>query len=322
MRHVCFDSYGPPSVLQLAHRDDPLPGDGQVLVEVSAAGVNFVDVFQRSGAYTVQFPFTPGFEGSGVVLQAGAGVTGVAAGDRVAWAGCPASYASHCIAAAGRLVPVPDGVSLRDAATAMVHGMTAHFLASDVVPLGPGMTCLVLAAAGGVGGLLCQLAAARGATVVGVVSQPGKEEAAQAAGATHVIVTSRERTAVRVRELTGGEGVNVVYDGVGRDTFADSLASLHPRGTLVLYGQTSGPVTAVDPQELNRQGSVFFTKPSLGHYDRTREDLLRRAAEVLRLVTDATLRLRLHAEYPLADAAAAHQALESRTVTGKLLLRP
>jgi NADPH:quinone reductase len=322
MRRVVIDGYGPPDVMKITECADPEPGDNQVLVRVSAAGVNFIDLYQRTGAYTVQFPWTPGIEGSGVVLRVGTAVSGVADGDRVAWAGCPGSYASHCLVPAERLVPVPDAISLRDAATGLVQGMTAHFLASDVVPLDETKTCLVHAAAGGVGGLLCQIAGLRGATVIGTVSHPAKEQAARAAGATHVIVYSRNHFADQVMDLTSGRGTDVVYDAVGRDTFAEGLACLRPRGTFVLYGQTSGPVEAVDPQELGRRGSLFLTKASLSHYDRTRADLLRRASEVLRLVLNGSLRLRLHGEYPLEDAPAAHEALESRTVTGKVLLRP
>jgi NADPH2:quinone reductase len=322
MRRVVFDGYGPPSVMTVVEAPDPEPGANEVLVRVAAAGVNFVDLFQRSGVYTVRFPFTPGFEGSGTVLRTGPGVTGVAEGDRVAWTGAPGSYATHCVVPAGRLVPLPDAITMDAAAAALIQGMTAHFLTSDVVPLGAGSTWLVHAAAGGVGGLLCQLAALRGATVIGTVSNEAKAKVAAEAGAGHVIDYSSGHFAERVKELTGGRGVDVVFDAVGRDTFMEGLACLRPRGTFVLYGQTSGPVDPFDPQVLNSRGSLFLTKASLGHYDTTPAEMQRRAGQVLDHVLDGRLRLRVHGTYSLDDAAAAHQALESRTALGKVLLHP
>ncbi|MBB5872702.1 NADPH2:quinone reductase [Allocatelliglobosispora scoriae] len=320
---VVFEGHGPPAVMRVVHEDLlPSPGDDEVLVRVAYAGVNFLDLYQRSGAYTVRFPFTPGIEGSGVVVAAGAGVTGVAEGDRVAWAGAPGSYASHCLIPADRIIPVPAGVGLADAATVLIQGMTAHFLAADVVPLRAGDICLVHAAAGGVGGLLTQFAALRGATVIGTVSSEAKVATALAAGAEHVIDYGREDFAERVREITGGRGVDVVYDAVGQETFERGLASLRPRGTFVLYGQTGGAVGAVDPQALNAKGSLFFTKASLSHYDRTRAAMLERAAEVFEHVMDGRLRLRVHGTYSLEQAVAAHEALEARTVIGKVLLQP
>ena len=322
MRRIVFDAYGPPAVMRLVEAAAPEPGDDQVLVRVAAAGVNFVDLLQRSGAYTVRFPWTPGIEGSGTVLRAGPAVTGVAEGDRVAWTGFPGSYASHCVVPARQLVPVPDALSLDDAAAALIQGMTAHFLASDVVPLDDTSTCLVHAAAGGVGGLLCQLATLRGASVIGTVSNPGKVQAAREAGAAHVIDYSGGHFAERVMELTGGEGVDAVYDGVGRATFTEGLTCLRPRGTFVLYGQASGPAAPLDPQVLNARGSLFLTKASLGHYDTTRAQLLHRAGEVMNLLLGGQLRLRVHNTYPLQDAPAAHEAIESRRSLGKVLLRP
>lgn len=322
MRHVVFDDYGPPGVLTVRTEATPVPGEGDVIVRVAAAGVNFVDLLQRSGAYQVTFPFTPGFEGSGVVEQVGSAVTGFAAGDRVAWSGAPGSYATHCRVPADRLVPVPDAMDLADAAAVLVQGMTAHFLATDVVAVRKGDVCLIHAAAGGVGGLLCQFAALRGATVIGTVSRPDKEAAAVAAGAEYVIDHTRADVAEQVREITEGRGVDVVYDAIGRDTIEAGLNSLRPRGTFVLYGQSGGAVDAIDPQTLNRRGSLFFTKPSLGHYDATRDSLLRRAGEVFSHVTDGRLRVRVHDTYPLERAADAHTALEARTVIGKALLRP
>jgi NADPH2:quinone reductase len=322
MRRVVVERYGPPEVMNLVEGPVPEPGEGEVLVQVSAAGVNFVDIYQRSGAYRLRFPATPGIEGSGVVSRVGAAVSGVAPGDRVAWSGVPGSYASHCVVPVHRLVPVPDQLDLGDAAAALIHGMTAHFLASDVVPLTEGSSCLVHAAAGGVGGLLCQVAAARGATVIGTVSSPAKAEVARAAGAAHVINYADGAFADRVRELTDGAGVDVVYDGVGAATFDGGLDCLRARGTFVLYGQSSGPVKLIDPQRLNANGSLYFTKASLSHYDRTRDQLLRRAGEVFGQVMAGRLRVRVHASYSLPDAAAAHRALEARATTGKVLLRP
>jgi NADPH2:quinone reductase len=321
-RRVVFDAQGPPEVMRVVETFVPEPGQDQVLASVAWAGVNFVDLLQRGGEYSVKLPMTPGMEGSGTVLRVGPGVTGVAAGDRVAWMGVPGSYTSHCVVPVQRLVPVPAAVGLDDAAAALVHGMTAHFLASDVVPLGASSTCLVHAAAGGVGGLLCQLAAARGACVIGGVSRPDKAQSALAAGARHVIDYGGGRFADRVAELTGGTGVDVVYDAVGRDVFAESLNCLRPRGTYVLYGQASGPVGPVDPQLLNARGSLFLTKASLGHYDTSREQLLRRSAQVFDLVAGGALKLRVHQKLDLRDAPAAHVALSSRETLGKILLRP
>jgi NADPH2:quinone reductase len=322
MRRVVAEAYGPPDVMRLARGPDPAPAANEVLIRVAAAGVNYIDLYQRTGAYTVAFPWTPGVEGSGIVAAVGPAVTEVAVGDRVAWAGCPGSYASHLVAQARRLVPVPAALALTDAAAALVQGMTAHFLAVDVVALDAASSCLVHAAAGGVGGLLCQLARARGATVIGTVSHPGKAPAARAAGATHVIGYAGGHFAEQVMAITGGRGVDVVYDAVGRDTFAGGLACLRPRGTFVLYGQTSGPVGPVDPQELNARGSLYLTKASLSHYDTTRAQLLHRAAAVFGHLLAGELRLRVHGVYPLADAPFAHAALESRSVLGKVLLRP
>ncbi|MEX5720034.1 quinone oxidoreductase family protein [Geodermatophilus maliterrae] len=319
-----LESQGPPSVLRAVDCELPEPGQGQVLVRVVATGVNVVDLLQRSGSYAVSLPFTPGLEGSGVVERVGPGTGGVSPGDRVAWAAPAGSYATHCLVRADRIVPVPERLPLEVAATVLVQGMTAHALATDVVPLRPGDVCLVHAAAGGVGGLLCQYAAARGATVVATASGAEKAQTALAHGARYVVDYAVDYTvedvAARVRELTGG--VDVVYDGVGRDTFAAGLSCLRPRGTFVLYGQTSGPVPPVDPQVLQAGGSLFLTKASLGAYDPTREDLLRRAATVFDDVLARRLVPRLHAAYALEEAAEAHAEIESRRSIGKLLLRP
>jgi NADPH:quinone reductase len=322
VRRIVIDAAGPSQVMRTISGPLPDPAGHEVLVTVAAAGVNVVDLYQRDGTYSVPFPWFPGFEGSGVVLRTGSAVTDFAAGDRVAWAGAPGSYATHCTVPAQRLVPVPDGLSLTDAAAVLVQGMTAHFLAHDVVPLHPGDSVLVHAAAGGVGGLLCQLAAARGVTVIGTVSHRSKADAARRSGADHVVDYGAGGFAEQVRNLTGGKGVDVVYDAVGKGTFAEGLDCLRPRGTFVLYGQTGGAVDAVAPQALNSRGSLFFTKASLGHYDTTREQMLERAGAVFSLVQEGALRVRVHDSRPLDEAATAHDALQSRTTLGKLLLVP
>ncbi|MFC5183317.1 quinone oxidoreductase family protein [Actinomadura harenae] len=320
MRRIVLERQGPPDVMRVADAAEPEPGDGEVLVRVTVSGVNVVDLFQRSGAYRVALPFTPGMEGAGVVLRTGPGVTGVRPGARVGWAVPSASYATHCAVPADRLIPLPDDVTDEDAVAALVQGMTAHMLAVDVVPLKEGDTCLVHAAGGGVGGLLCRLAVLRGARVIGTASGPAKAKAAEESGAGDVVDYSDGVFADRVLALTGGRGVDVVYDAVGRDTFDQGLACLRPRGTFVSYGQTGGPVGAVDLGAL--QGSLFLTKPSLGRYDRTPELVRRRAAAVLGLVREGTLRPRVHGVHALEDAPAAHRAVESREAAGKVLLSP
>ncbi|WP_243709258.1 quinone oxidoreductase [Micromonospora sp. 15K316] len=322
MRRVALDTYGPPEVLTLRDSELPQVSAGEVLVRVAAAGVNVVDLYQRSGLYSVPLPFTPGIEGGGTVLRIGADVAGVAVGDRVAWMGQPGGYATHCVVPAARLVPVPDDMSLVDAASILIHGMTAHVLITDVYPLTDGAVCLVHSAAGGVGGLLCQLAARRGATVIGTVSRDDKIPAALAAGAHHVVNYRTTAFPARVREITGGRGADVVYDAVGRDTFADGLTCLRPAGAMVLYGQAGGPVDPVDPQLLNSYGSLFLTKASLSHYDRTPERTRSRASAVFNDVLAGRLRVRVHAVFPLAAAAAAHEELASRRTLGKILLVP
>jgi NADPH2:quinone reductase len=305
--------------------DVPEPGAGEVRVRVAAAGVNFIDTYQRSGAYPMSLPFTPGSEAAGTVDALGSGVDGVAdmdVGGRVAYAGVLGAYAEQAVVPADRLVPIPDGVDLPDAAAAMLQGMTAHYLASSTVPLGEGDRVLVHAAAGGVGLLLTQIAKRRGATVYGTVSTEEKAELARDAGADEVIRYTQTDFRAAVLDLTGGRGVDVVYDSVGATTFDDSLASLRPRGHLVLFGQSSGAVEAFDPQRLNSGGSLYLTRPSLGHYVADRAELLQRAGEVLGWVADGTLRLRIGETHPLEDAGTAHARLEARRTTGKVLLIP
>jgi NADPH2:quinone reductase len=319
---VRVNAAGGADALKYEQVADPTPGPGQALVRVEAAGVNFIDVYQRSGLYRVQYPFVPGQEGAGTVLAVAPGVTTVSAGDIVAWAGPPGSYAQLCVVQADRLVQLPAGVTTRQAAAAMLQGITAHYLTTSTYPLRAGETCLVHAAAGGVGQLLCQMARMRGARVIGTVGSQAKIATAKEAGADDVIVYTDEDFEAETRRLTGGKGVQVVYDSVGRTTFDASLRCLAPRGVMVLYGQSSGPVPPFDPQILNQRGSLFLTRPSIGHHTASRTELLARAGDVLGWVAERRLRLRVDLELPLAQAAEAHRRLEARATTGKVLLLP
>lgn len=327
MHAIVATAPGGPEVLSPVELADPTPGPGELAVQVAAAGVNFIDTYRRSGLYPMPYPHVVGSEGAGRVLALGEGVTGVAVGDRVAWASAPGSYATRVLVRAQEAVPVPDGVDDETAAALMLQGLTAHYLVSSTVELAPGDDVLVHAAAGGVGLLLTQLASARGAHVIATVGSPTKEELARQAGAEQVI-RYRELTDLgtqlpaRVRELTGGRGVRAVYDSVGKDTFDASLASLRPRGVLVLFGASSGPVPPVDPQRLNSAGSVYLTRPSLGAYTATREELVTRTDELFAAVGAGRLHVRIGARYRLDEAEQAHRALEGRATTGKVLLLP
>ncbi len=346
MRAVRITSTGGPEVLEPVELPDPEPGPGELLVDVAAAGVNYIDTYHRRGTYPVDLPFVPGLEAVGRVAAVGpatgggsadpddgAGPDGTpggfAVGDRVAWATATSGgYAQRAVVPAALAVPVPDGVSDDVAVGALLQGMTAHFLVTDCAPVGPGDTVLVHAAAGGVGLLLTQLATARGARVVATVSTAEKEELARGAGAAEVLRPyspgpgSVDGLAATVRALTGGDGVAVAFDGVGRDTFDASLASLRRRGLLVLYGAASGPVPPVDPQRLNAGGSLYLTRPKLAHYTATRAELVARAAAVYGAVADGSLHVRIGHRYPLEHAADAHVDLEGRRTTGKVLLVP
>jgi NADPH:quinone reductase len=313
-------AHGGPEVLTLTDLPVPEPGPGEVLVRLSAAGVNFVDTYHRSGLYQVRLPLVPGTEGAGVVEAVGPGVTAPRAGDRVVSNNLAGAYARYAVTPARRAVPIPEGVTDEQAAAVLLQGMTAHYLLHDSYPVRAGDTVLVHAAAGGMGLLLTQLATTLGARVIGTVSTPEKEELARAAGAAEII--GYDGVAERVRELTGGTGVPVVYDGVGRDTFDASLASLRTRGTLVLYGYASGPPAPFDLGRLATGGSLSLTRPTLGHFVATDEELGRRAGDVLTWVADGTLKVTVGGRYPLAEAARAHADLESRRTTGKLLLIP
>lgn len=323
MRAIQITETGGPEVLRLAELPDPEPGPGQLLVEVAAAGVNYLDTYHRSGAYPMPLPFIPGAEGAGTVTALGPDTGGVAVGDRVAWATSLGSYAELAVLPATQALPVPQSVDTETAAGSLLQGMTAHYLTVSVHPVQPGETVLVHAAAGGMGLLLTQLATARGARVIGTVSTSEKERLAREAGAAEVIRYGKvDDVASEVRRLTGGDGVAAVYDGVGASTFDASLASLRPRGMLALYGAASGPVPPVDPMRLNSAGSVFLTRPMLAHYVATREELTWRAAEVFDAILDGSLRITIGGRYPLAEARHAHQDLQGRRTTGKLLLLP
>ena len=327
MHAIQVSALGGPEVLEPVELPDPEPGPGALLVDVAAAGVNFIDTYKRRGIYPVDLPAVPGEEGVGRVAALGPAPDGdgggFAVGDRVVWANIPGGYAERVVVPADRAVPVPDGIPDDVAVGAYLQGMTAHFLVTDCAPVGAGDTVLVHAAAGGVGLLLTQLATARGARVLATVSTKEKEELARAAGAVEVLRTDEvDDLAAAVRDLTGGDGVPVAFDGVGRDTFDASLASLRRRGTLVLFGAASGPVPPVDPMRLNRAGSVYLTRPTLHHYIATRAELLDRAAAVFAAVADGGLDVRIGHRYPLHRAAAAHTDLEGRRTTGKVLLIP
>jgi NADPH2:quinone reductase len=300
----------------------PLPGPKECLVRVEAAGVNFIDVYHRNGLYARRTPFTLGQEGAGVVEEAGSEVAAFVPGDRVAWGTAPGAYAELAVVPEELLVRVGEEVTARQAAAAMVQGMTAHYLARSTFPLQPGHTCLVHAAAGGVGLLLTQVAELSGARIIGTVSTEEKAMLARQAGADDVIVLDGADVVTEVRRLTRGHGVDVVYDGVGKATWEGSIACLRPRGTLVLFGNASGPVPPVDPLALSGAGSLFLTRPRLADYVADRDELEMRAGEVLEWVAGGLLQLRIHREYPLAEAASAHRDLESRASAGKLLLIP
>jgi len=322
MRVVVAERLGGPEVLSVRERPAPEPGPGEVLVEVVAAGVNFADIYQREGigGYRREPPFALGGEGAGIVTAVGEGVTGLSAGDQVAWASAPGSYAEQVVLAASRAVPVPSGVSLSVAAAVILQGLTAHYLASSTYPVRDGDVTVVHAAAGGVGLLLTQLIKRRGGIVVATTSGGPKEALALAAGADHV--TGYDDFRDVVDRVTGGVGAHVVYDGVGQDTFDASLAALRPRGMMVLYGASSGQVPPFDLQRLNWGGSLFATRPTLGDYVATTEELRWRAGELFGLVASGELDVRIGGTYPLADAARAQEDLAARRTTGKLLLIP
>jgi NADPH:quinone reductase len=322
MKAIRIEGFGGPDVLRLTDVPVPSPGPGQIAVRVDAAGVNFIDVYHRIGLYPNPLPLVPGMEGAGVVVAVGPGVSLFREGDRVAWANVLGSYATHVLLAADRAVAVPPGLRVDTAAAAMLQGMTAHYLCTSTFPLATGHTCLVHAAAGGVGLLLVQMAKRRGARVIGTVGTEAKAALAREAGADKVILYTQEDFLDAVRRLTGGRGVEVVYDSVGKTTAEKSLDCLVPRGMAVFYGNASGPVPPIDPLVLSRKGSLFLTRPSLVHYIADRASLEARAADVLGDAAAGRLKVRIDRIYPLSEAAEAHRALEGRLTTGKVLLTP
>jgi NADPH:quinone reductase len=321
---IRIDRLGGPEVLQLTDVPVPSPGAGEALVRHSAIGVNFIDTYLRTGLYKRDLPFIVGAEGGGVVEAVGDGVTDVKFGDRVVYAQSPhvGGYAEYNAVPAHVLVPIPDGIDDRDAVAVILQGMTAHYLVNDTFPLRAGHVALVHAAAGGVGALLVQLAKAKGATVIATAGTEAKAQLARDAGADHVIVYADTDFAEATRAIVGEHAVDVAYDSVGKDTWERSLSLLRPRGMLVVYGNSSGPVPPVEPQKLAAAGSVFFTRPTLVNYIATREELLTRARELFDAMRSAKLHVRIGAMYPLANAAQAHRDLESRKTVGKLLLIP
>jgi NADPH2:quinone reductase len=322
MDAIRIEGFGGPEVLRLADVPAASPGPGQIVVRVEAAGVNFIDVYHRIGLYPNALPLVPGMEGAGVVSAVGPGVSLFREGDRVAWANVLGSYAEQALLAADRAVALPEGVSAKTAAAALLQGMTAHYLCTSTFPLAKGHTCLVHAAAGGVGLLLVQMAKRRGARVIGTVGSEAKAALAREAGADEVVLYQQEDFLGAVRRLTGGRGVDVVYDSVGKTTAEKSLDCLVPRGLAVFYGNASGPVPPIDPLVLSRKGSLFLTRPSLVHYIADRASLEKRAGDVLADAASGRLEVHVGRTYPLAEAAEAHRALEGRQTTGKVLLIP
>ncbi|HEY6101977.1 MAG TPA: quinone oxidoreductase [bacterium] len=320
MKAVRIHETGSPDVLRYEDVPAPEPGQGQALVRLHAAGVNFLDIYHRTGLTKMSLPMLLGNEGAGVVEAVGPGVSEVRPGDRVAYSNVLGSYAEYVAAPAWRLVPIPPDLDFIQAAAVMLQGMTAHYLVHTTYHLNPGEWTLVHAAAGGVGALLVQMAKRAGAQVIGTVSTDAKAEIAREAGADHIVNYAEIDFDEEAKRLTGGDGVHVVYDSVGRDTFTQSLNCLRLRGMLVLYGSSSGLVPPVNPIVLNQKGSLFLTRPSLHHYTHTREELLQRAWDVLGWVSSGELRLRIDRTYPLADAAEAHRRLEGRHALGKLVL--
>jgi NADPH2:quinone reductase len=321
MHAIRVEQPGDAEVMRLQEVADPEPEPGQIRVRVTAAGLNFIDIYHRTGRYPMDLPAGIGQEGAGVVDALGDGVTSVAVGDRVAWTGRLGSYAELFCLPADRAVPVPDHVDLEIAAAIMLQGMTAHYLVNSTFPLAPGHTALIHAGAGGVGQLLIQLAKHAGTRVLTTVSTEEKEQLARQAGADHVIRYTDVDFAAEVERLAP-DGVDVVYESVGRDTFDRSLGCLRPRGYLVLYGQSSGAVEPLDPQRLMTGGSLFLTRPTLGHYTATRAELLARSGALFDLIGEGRLQVRIDRRFPLGDAAAAHRYMEQRRTRGKVLLMP
>ena len=322
MKAVCIHQFGGPEVLQYEEVPTPTPGPGQVLVKLAAVGLNYIDVYHRTGHYPNKLPYTMGLEGSGSVAAVGPQVTSFKVGEPVAYTNVPGAYAEYAVVPAEYLVRMPAGLDVKVGAAAMLQGMTAHYLAYTTYPLKPGDRCLIHAAAGGVGLLLVQMAKQCGAWVFGTVSTEEKAALAREAGADEVIFYTKQDFETEVKRLTNGQGVDVVYDSVGKTTFEKSLNCLKPLGYLVLYGESSGPVAPFDPAILRTKGSLFLTRPSLVHYIADRASLEKRAGDVLGWIGSGKLKIRTGITFPLANAAEAHRSLEGRKTTGKVLLIP
>lgn len=322
MKAILVHTPGGPEQMKLEEIPTPTPGEGQALVRIAATGVNFIDIYFRTGLYKADAPFSLGMEAAGVVEAVGPGVTEVAPGDRVAYAMNRGSYAEFALVPSWQLVKVPAALELNQAAAAMLQGMTAHYLSHSTFPLQQGDTCLIHAAAGGVGLLLAQMAKMRGATVIGTVSTAAKAEKARAAGADHIVLYNEQDFQAEARRITGGRGVDVVYDSVGAATWDKSIDSLRPRGMMVTFGNASGAVPPIQPLLLSTKGSLFLTRPTLANHCATREELLQRAGDVLGWIAAGRLKLHIERTYPMSQAAQAHIDLAARKTTGKLLLDP
>jgi len=322
MKAIRVHQHGGPEVLTYEDAPDPSPAPDQAVVKIEAAGVNFIDIYFRTGLYKTDLPFTNGQEAAGVVTAVGSDVSDLQAGDRVAYAGIAGSYAEYAAVPAARLVKLPDGVSTRNAAAVMLQGMTVHYLTHSTFPLEPGHTALVHAAAGGVGLLLVQVAKMRGARVIGTCSTQEKAAKVREAGADEVILYTEQDFETEVKRITDGEGVHVVYDPVGKTTWEGSLNCLRPRGMAVFFGNASGPVPPVEPLALTSRGSLFMTRPSLAHYAAKREELLERASDVLGWVSSGKVNVNIGETFPLSEAGEAQRKLAARLTSGKLLLLP
>ena len=322
MKAILVHETGGPEKLKWEETATPEPGPGHAQVKIEASGVNFIDIYFRTGLYKADSPFTPGQEGAGIVTAVGPAVSEVKVGDRVAYAMARGSYAQYQVVPAWQLVPIPGGVSSKLAAAVMLQGMTAHYLSHSTWPLKQGDTALIHAAAGGVGLLLVQMAKMRGARVIGTTSTKEKADAAKAAGADEMILYTEQDFEAETKRITNGRGVEVVYDSVGASTFNKSMNSLRPRGMMVTFGNASGPVPAFEPLLLSQKGSLFITRPTLAHYCAHRDELLSRANDVLGWVASGKLKVHIEREYPMSDAPQAHIDLASRKTSGKLLLIP
>ena len=322
MKAIVVHEAGGPEKLTIEHVADPRPGSADLLVDVRSAGVNFIDTYQRGGLYSLEFPFTPGLEGAGTVTAVGDGVTGFSVGDRVGWVSALGTYAEKHVVPAEKAVPIPEGLDSDMVAAALLQGITAHYLANDTFPLKEGDRCLIHAGAGGVGLLLTQIAAAKGAMVITTVGTPEKAELSRAAGAAEVIIYTEADFKEEAERMIGAHNLDVVFDGVGAATFDKGLELLRPRGMMVTFGNASGPVPEIQPLILAQKGSIFLTRPTMAHYVQTHEELLARAGDLFDWISAGTLDVRIGHEYPLDQAADAHRALEGRETTGKVLLHP